>query len=57
LRGGYKALFMNESEYGLTLGGGVELRMMHNFAVKVDYAYRGVGILGQAHSYSFSVLF
>jgi opacity protein-like surface antigen len=57
LRGGYKALFMNESEYGLTLGGGVELRMMHNFAVKVDYAYRGVGILGQAHSYSFSILF
>ncbi|MGH7450703.1 MAG: PorV/PorQ family protein, partial [bacterium] len=57
LRGGYKALFMTESEYGLTLGGGVELRMMRNVAIKVDYAYRGVGILGQAHSYSFGVLF
>lgn len=57
LRGGYKALFMNESEYGLTMGGGAEIRMMNNFAIKIDYAYRGIGILGQAHSYSFSVLF
>lgn len=57
LRGGYKALFMNESEYGLTLGGGAEIRMMHNVAIQVDYAYRGIGILGQAHSYSFGVKF
>lgn len=57
LRGGYKALFMNESEYGLTLGGGAEIRMMHNVALQVDYAYRGIGILGQAHSYSFGVKF
>lgn len=57
LRGGYKALFMNESEYGLTLGGGAEIRMMHNVAIQVDYAYRGVGILGQAHSYSLGVKF
>lgn len=57
LRGGYKALFMDESVYGLTLGGGVELRMMRNVAIKVDYAYRDIDILGQAHSYSFGVKF
>jgi len=57
LRGGYKALFMSHSEYGLCLGGGVEMRMMHNVAARVDYAFRDVGILGQVHSYSFSVRF
>ncbi|MCG3157702.1 MAG: hypothetical protein DKINENOH_04338 [bacterium] len=57
LRGGYKALFMDESIFGLTLGGGVELRMMHNLAVKVDYAFREADILGNTHSYSFGVKF
>jgi hypothetical protein len=57
LRGGYKALFMTESEYGLTLGGGVELRMMHNVAIKIDYAYRGIGILGEGAFVFFGVLF
>ncbi|MBC6949268.1 hypothetical protein DWB58_15180, partial [candidate division KSB1 bacterium] len=57
LRGGYKALFMTERQFGLSLGGGVELRMMNNIALKVDYAYRDVGILGQTHSYSFGVKF
>ncbi len=57
LRGGYKALFMDQSEFGLTLGGGVELRMMNNLALKVDYAYRDIGILGHAHNYSFGIKF
>jgi len=57
LRGGYKALFMDDSEYGLTLGGGVQLRLMHNFGLKIDYAFRGVGVLGNAHCYTVSVLF
>lgn len=57
LRGGYKALFMEESEYGLSLGGGVEWRMMNNLALKVDYAYRTVGVLGNAHAYSLAVRF
>ncbi len=57
LRGGYKALFMPDTEFGLTLGGGMTLRMMHNVAVKIEYAYRGVGILGKTHAYTFGVLF
>jgi hypothetical protein len=56
-RGGYKALFMDDSEYGFSFGGGVLLRMMHNIGLKVDYAYRGVGILGKAHCYTIGVLF
>lgn len=57
LRGGYKALLMDDSEYGLSLGGGMELRFMNNLGLKLDYAYRGVGILGKTHSYSVGILF
>lgn len=57
LRGGYKALFMPESEFGLSLGGGMELRFMGNVGLKLDYAYRGVGILGKTHAYSVGVMF
>jgi len=57
LRGGYKALFMEDSEYGLTLGGGVIMNLFHNKAIKMDYAFRGVGILGSTASYSISFLF
>lgn len=57
LRGGYKALFMANSEFGLTLGGGMDLRLMNNLGLKIEYAYRGVGILGKTHSYTIGVLF
>ncbi|MCA9731186.1 MAG: PorV/PorQ family protein [Deferribacteres bacterium] len=57
LRGGYKALFMQDAEFGLSMGGGMELRFMGNVGLKLDYAYRGIGILGKTHSYSVGVLF
>lgn len=57
LRAGYKALFMENSEYGFSFGGGIVLRMMNNIGLKVDYAYRGVGILGKSHCYTVGVLF
>jgi len=54
---GYKALFMKESEYGLAFGGGMVLRLMHNIGLKVEYAYRGIGVLGKTHCYTIGVLF
>ena len=57
LRGGYKAIFMEDSEYGLTFGSGIILRFMNNFAVKADYAFKPVGILGNTHSYTLGFLF
>ena len=57
LRGGYKALYLEDSEYGLSLGGGTTLRMMNNFAIKFEYAYRGVGVLGKTHCYTVGILF
>lgn len=57
LRGGYKALALAETEYGPTFGGGVYLRMMGNVGIRLDYAYRGIGVLGNMHCYTVGVLF
>jgi hypothetical protein len=57
LRSGYKALFLDDSEYGFSFGSGLILRLMHNVGLKIDYAYRGVGILGKSHCYTIGVMF
>ena len=57
LRSGYKASFLDDSEFGFTAGFGMILRLMNNMALKIEYAYRGVGILGNAHAYSLGVTF
>ncbi|MBC8181802.1 PorV/PorQ family protein [candidate division KSB1 bacterium] len=57
LRGGYKALFLNESEYGMTFGAGMIVLKMHNVKFKLDYAFRSVGMLGNTHSYTMGFLF
>ncbi len=57
IRGGYKALFMKESQFGLTAGGGVELFMMGNRSVIVDYAFKEAGIMGRTHAYTLGLTF
>jgi len=57
LRGGYRGLFMEDSEYGLTLGFGVLINYLSNKALKFDYAFRDTGILGGMHSYSIGFVF
>jgi len=56
-RGGYKALFMDDSQYGLSLGFGILTTLLYNNGIKFDYAYRDVGILGGTHCYGVSVMF
>ena len=57
LRGGYKALFMNETEFGITGGGGIELFFMGNHSITIDYAYKTMGILGNVHAYTVGMTF
>jgi len=57
LRAGYKALFMVDSHYGVSFGGGLKYNMMNNLGVRIDYAYRDIGMLGKMHAYSFSILY
>ncbi len=55
LRGGYKALGMEKSEFGLTGGGGFEMFLMGNRAITIDYAFKEIGILGRTHAYTIGV--
>jgi hypothetical protein len=57
LRGGYKALFMEDSQYGASFGVGLQINMMSNQSIKVEYAYRSIGILGGVQSMGVSFLF
>ena len=57
LRGGYKALFMEKSEYGPSLGVGLKIRFVKNKPLFIEYAFRDVGVLGKTHSYGVRVVF
>ncbi len=57
LRSGYKALFLEDSEFGMTFGGGLKLNFLHNSAISLDYAFKPIGILGNSHSYTIGIQF
>jgi hypothetical protein len=57
LRGGYKALFMDESQYGATFGGGILMYITKSSSFQVNYAYKSIGILGNMHSYELGITF
>lgn len=57
ISGGYKALFMNESQYGLTLGAGFQSFLLYNKGWKIDYSYRDHETFGGTHSYGVSLFF
>lgn len=57
LRGGYKALFLEDSEFGATFGGGFQKYLMNNISLKLDYAFRDMGMLGNYHCYTFGFTF
>ncbi len=57
LRAGYKGLFMDDSEYGLSLGAGVDIFYIGNNRIGIDYGFRSLGLLGDTHSYTFKISF
>ena len=57
LRGGYKALFMESSQFGLSLGFGVQTDLLFNSGIKAEYSYRDIGVLGNYNSFGVSVQF
>lgn len=57
LRGGYKALFMEDSQFGLSLGFGVQTDLLFNSGLKVEYSYRDIGVLGNVNSFGVSIQF
>lgn len=57
LRGGYKGLFMDESQYGLSFGVGVLIKSFGNQAAKFDFAYRSHSSFGNINAFSIGYIF
>jgi len=57
LRGGYKSLFRNDSEEGLTLGVGLNIITGSSFSWIMDYTYADFGLFEDIHMYSLGVSF
>lgn len=57
LRGGYKSLFLDNSEEGLTLGFGLKYKLAPNFGIFIDYAYQEFGILKDTQHITLGVNF
>ncbi len=57
LRLGYKSLFLDNSEEGLTAGFGVFYEFAPNFGIYFDYAYQDLGIFDNTQHFSLGVKF
>lgn len=57
LRGGYKSLFLDNAEEGLTLGVGLNYDISPNLGLSVDYAYQEFGLLKNTQFFSLGIRF
>lgn len=56
LRGGYRNLFIEDSEQGFTVGGGINYRLQ-TFGFLLDYAYEDFGRLENIQKFTIQLLF
>ncbi len=57
LRAGYRTLFLEDSEEGLTLGVGFHYELFANTALGVDYSFTDFGILENVHEVALIIAF
>ena len=57
LRAGYKALFMENSQYSMSYGGGIKLNFLGNREFRINYSFRDIGILGNTSTYEMIISF
>lgn len=57
IRGGYKSLFLKDSEESFTFGFGVKQLLLGNIAIKVDYSYGSFGRLTNVQKFSLGINF
>jgi hypothetical protein len=55
LRGGYQSLFADYAANGLTLGGGINYKILDVMAIIVDYSWSDWGILNPVHRFSIGI--
>ena len=56
VRGGYKSLFMVDSQFGMTLGGGLKINLMNNQYINSITSIT-MGVFGDLSSYTVSFSF
>ena len=57
LRSGYKGIFMEDSQYGFTLGMGLNIDVFQNRKLIFNYAYRNIGVFGGFSCYELTLAF
>lgn len=57
IRGGYKSLFLQDSEESFTAGLGFRQQLMNNVAIRVDYAYQNFGRFSDIQKFTLSINF
>ncbi len=57
LRAGYKEMFSRDSEQGLTLGAGLQRRLVGNLNLQVNYAYQSFGRLASVNKFTVLLAF
>jgi Type IX secretion system protein PorV len=57
IRAGYRNLFLQDSEEGLTLGAGFVIKFLNNYQVIIDYAYADFGRLQNSQKFAVSMRF
>jgi len=56
-RVGYKSLFLDNSEQGLTLGGGIKYRFNDNLGIYINYGYADYGRLENVQFFDLGLIF
>ncbi|MCX6170122.1 MAG: PorV/PorQ family protein [Ignavibacteriales bacterium] len=56
-RGGYKALFLKETQEGLTLGAGIKYDGLKFFKISIDYSFQKLQYLDNVHSFGVMLSF
>lgn len=57
IRGGYKALFLQDSEEKFTVGFGLKQQLLNNVSLRIDYAYQNFGRFSDIQKFTLSVNF
>ncbi|MBK8947043.1 MAG: PorV/PorQ family protein [Ignavibacteriae bacterium] len=57
LRGGYKSMFLEDSEESFSLGAGIKQYMLGNVSIGFDYAYQNFGRLSNVQKFTLIITF
>jgi len=57
IRGGYKSLFLKDSEESFSLGAGFKQQLLDNVSIRFDYAYADFGRLDNIQKFSIGIIF